>query len=810
MALVTKKIHDLAKEYKVSAHAMLKIIQDMGYPIKSHMSVATPDVVNAVSLKFAQERRQAKMEMDQKRKATLEAERTKVEAEVRTKAEAVAAAKAAASPASVLARIDGLTRGKLIKAAPPKEKEKEKEKEKDLPEKPKGKVHERTVVPVVPVLVVPKVETPEDDNLAAMLKKAEQKKKRKDRKKKKDRRVVNQAEVAKSFRATMADLSGGKPKRKYRKTEADGEVSTEDLNVVEVSEFMSVAELAKLMDHKAAEVVAKLMELGMLATINQRLDMDSIEMVAGEFGFTVRLQAEIGEEAREVEVEGQLEVRAPVVTVMGHVDHGKTSLLDYIRKTNVVAGEAGAITQHIGAYEVQHNKHRIVFLDTPGHEAFTAMRSRGAQITDIVVLIVAADEGVRPQTVEAIDHARAASVPIVVALSKIDKPGANLDNVRTELSKHGLLVEEWGGKTIAVPISSKSGEGIDRLLEMILLQAEMLDLKADPMIRGQGVVVDAKLEKGRGSVVTVLIQRGTCRVGDPIVAGTYSGHVRTIHNDRDQRLDKIGPATPAQITGLAGVPQAGDTFLVVKDDQEAREITARRGQVKREYDARRPQGAISLEQVFNRIKEGQIKEVRLIIKADVDGSAEVLADTLGKIETSEVKTSIIRRGVGAITESDVLLAAASDAIIIGFQVSPDPRARELAAQEKVDIRRYEVIYEAENDVKKALEGLLSPTLTEQFVGLAEVREIFKVPKTGVVAGCYVREGRVSRKDRVRLTRDGKQVYAGNISSLRRFKDDTREVKEGFECGIGIENYNDIKVGDLIEALEVVETARTLG
>jgi translation initiation factor IF-2 len=808
MALVTKKIHDLAKEYKVSAHAMLKIIQDMGYPIKSHMSVATPDVVNAVSLKFAQERRQAKLEMDQKRKATLEAERSKVEAEVRTKAEAVAAAKAAASPASVLARIDGLTRGKLIKAAPPKEKEKEKEK--DLPEKPKGKVRERTVELVVPVVVVPKVETPEDDNLAAMLKKAEQKKKRKDRKKKKDRRVVNQAEVAKSFRATMADLSGGKPKRKYRKTEAEGEASAEDMNVVEVSEFMSVAELAKLMDHKAAEVVAKLMELGMLATINQRLDMDSIEMVAGEFGFTVRLQAEIGEEAREVEVEGQLEVRAPVVTVMGHVDHGKTSLLDYIRKTNVVAGEAGAITQHIGAYEVQHNKHRIVFLDTPGHEAFTAMRSRGAQITDIVVLIVAADEGVRPQTVEAIDHARAASVPIVVALSKIDKPGANLDNVRTELSKHGLLVEEWGGKTIAVPISSKSGEGIDKLLEMILLQAEMLDLKADPMIRGQGVVVDAKLEKGRGSVVTVLIQRGTCRVGDPIVAGTFSGHVRTIHNDRDQRLVKIGPATPAQITGLAGVPQAGDTFLIVKDDQEAREITARRGQVKREYDARRPQGAISLEQVFNRIKEGQIKEVRLIIKADVDGSAEVLADTLGKIETSEVKTSIIRRGVGAITESDVLLAAASDAIIIGFQVSPDPRARELAAQEKVDIRRYEVIYEAENDVKKALEGLLSPTLTEQFVGLAEVREIFKVPKAGVVAGCYVREGRVSRKDRVRLTRDGKQVYAGNISSLRRFKDDTREVKEGFECGIGIENYNDIKVGDLIEALEVVETARTLG
>ncbi|MEW5795456.1 MAG: translation initiation factor IF-2 [Candidatus Zixiibacteriota bacterium] len=786
MAVVTKKIHDLAKEYKVSAHAMLKIVQDMGYPVKSHMAAATPDIVNAVSLKFAQERRQAKLEMEQKRKAALDAERHRLEIEARAKAEAEAAAKAAAE-ANTLAKIDGLTRGKLIKAAPPKVAE-----------------------PVVAPVVIPPVVVEEDDNLAAMLKKAEQKKKRKDRKKKKERRVVDQVEVAKSFRATMADLSGGKPKRKYKKAASDDDTGIENPNQIEVNEFMSVAELAKLMDHKPAEVVAKLMELGMLATINQRLDMDTIEMVASEFGYDVKLQAEIGEEAREEEHEEQLALRAPVVTVMGHVDHGKTSLLDYIRKTNVVAGEAGAITQHIGAYEVVHNDSRIVFLDTPGHEAFTAMRSRGTQITDIVVLIVAADEGVRPQTIEAIDHARAAGVPIVVAISKIDKPGANPDEVRNQLAKQNLLVEAWGGKTIAVNISSKSGEGIDKLLEMILLQAEMLDLKADPSIRGQGVVVDSKLEKGRGPVATVLIQRGTLRVGDPIVAGVYSGHVRTVHNDRDQRLDTIGPSTPAQVTGLSGVPQAGDSFLVVKDDQEAREITARRGQIKREYDARRPQGAISLDKVFSRIQEGQIQEVRLIIKADVDGSAEVLADTLGKIETSEVKTAIIRRGVGPVTESDVLLAAASDAIIIGFQVGPDLRARELAAREKVDIRRYEVIYEAEEDVKKALEGLLAPTVSEQFVGMAEVREIFKVPRVGVIAGCYVREGRVSRKDRVRLTRDGKTVYTGNIASLKRFKDDAREVKEGFECGIGIENFNDIKVGDMIEAIEVVETARTLG
>jgi translation initiation factor IF-2 len=494
---------------------------------------------------------------------------------------------------------------------------------------------------------------------------------------------------------------------------------------------------------------------------------------------------------------------------MGHVDHGKTSLLDYIRKTNVVGGEAGAITQHIGAYEVEHDGNRIVFLDTPGHEAFTAMRSRGTQITDIVVLIVAADEGVQPQTVEAIDHARAANVPIIVAISKIDKPGANPDEVKGQLAKHNLLSEDWGGKIIMVGISSKSGEGIDKLLEMILLQSEMMDLKADPEIRAQGVIVDARLERGRGAVATVLIQTGQCEVGDPIVAGVNRGHIRTIVDDRDQQLKKIGPATPAQITGLDGVPQAGDTFLAVKDDQEAREITAKRSQIKREYDARRPQGGVTLEKVFSQIKEGQIQELRLIIKGDVDGSVEVLSDTLGKIETDEVKTHIIRRGVGAITESDVLLAAASDAIIIGFQVTPDPRARELAQTEKVDIRRYDIIYEAEEDVKRALEGMLAPELSERFAGLAEVRDTFKVPKIGVIAGCYVKEGKISRNDRVRLARDGKTIYTGTISSLKRFKEDAKEVKEGFECGIGLENYNDIKVGDLIEAVEVVETARTL-
>jgi translation initiation factor IF-2 len=808
MAVTTKRIHDLAKQYKVSSHALLKIVQDLGYPIKSHMSVATPDVVNAVSLKFAQERQQAKAEMEQKRKATREAERAKAEAAAKVKAEKAAQDKARNS-AQTLARIDGLTRGKLIKAAP---------KVPDPPPKPVGKPAAKPAArsavkpsgkpapagaPATPAAPGAK------PTVATMLKKAEQKKRRKDRKKKRERRQVNQTEVAKSFRATMADLSGGKTKRKYKKavTDADGQLG--DTNIIEVSEFMSVAELSKVMDLKPAEVVAKLMEMGMLATINQRLDMDTIEMVAAEFEFGVKQQEDIGTETKQEENKEELVTRAPVVTVMGHVDHGKTSLLDYIRKTNVVATEAGAITQHIGAYEVNHDDHRIVFLDTPGHEAFTAMRSRGAQITDIVVLIVAADEGMRPQTIEAIDHARAGSVPIVVAISKIDKPGAKPDDIRTQLANHNLLVEDWGGKVIAVDISSKTGEGIDKLLEMILLQAEMLDLQADPTIRGQGIVVDSRLEKGRGSVATVLVQRGNCKIGDPIVAGIHRGRIRTIHNDREDRLDAIGPATPAQITGLSGVPQAGDSFLVVKDDQEAREITSKRAQIKREHDSRRPQGAVTLERVFDQIQDGQIQEVRLIIKGDVDGSVEVLSDTLGKIATDEVRTAIIHQGVGAITESDVLLAAASDAIIMGFQVGPDPRARELAAKEKVDIRRYEVIYEAETDVKKALEGLLAPALSEELVGMAEVRELFKVPKIGVIGGCQVKEGRITRKDKVRLVRDGKTIYTGNISSLRRFKDDAREVKEGFECGIGIENYNDIKVGDQIEAIEIIETARTL-
>jgi translation initiation factor IF-2 len=731
-----KRIYELAKEYKISSNAMLTILRELSFNPKSHMSVATDEMIDAVKKKFAEEKQEAKKEMEQREQVREAVQRSAT-------------------------RIGGF----------------------------------RIDDSLAPV--------------AGLMRRLERRHKRKEKRKRKSRQTVDKAEVVKSFRTTMAHLSGTKPKRKHHhsSTAVVGEEQPE--NVLEVNEYMSVAELAKLMDRKPAELIAKLFEMGMMATINQRLDMDTIEMVAAEFGFDVRQMEEVGEFAKEQEREENLERRAPVVTIMGHVDHGKTSLLDYIRKTNVVAREAGAITQHIGAYEVYHDGGRITFLDTPGHEAFTAMRARGTQITDIVVLVVAADDGVRPQTVEAIDHARAANVPIIVAINKIDKPNANPDNVRTQLSNYNLVAEEWGGKNIMVEVSAKTGEGVDKLLEMILLQAEIMDLKADPSIRGNGVVIDARLEKGRGPVTTVLIQKGRCSIGDPIVAGTFYGRVRTIVNDREQPLRSIGPSTPAQITGLNGVPQAGDSFMVVKSDQEAKEIVVKRSQIKREQEARRLRGRVTLDKVFDQIKEGQIKELRLVIKGDVDGSVEALADTLGKIVTDEVQTNIIHKGVGGITESDVLLAAASDAIIIGFQVSVEARAREIAKKEQVDIRIYDIIYEAERDVKQAVAGLLAPTVKEKFVGLAEVRNLFKIPRVGTIAGSYVKEGRLNRNDRIRLIRDGKVIHTGSVASLKRFKDDVREVKEGFECGIGLENFNDLKVGDLIEAFELVEEARTL-
>ena len=737
MTQETMRIYQLAKEFKISSSAMLKILLDLKFKPKSHMSVATPEMVTATKNKFAQKKQEAKQEMAQRKQVKDAVDKS------------------------------GIKIGSI-------------------------KVADST------------------SDMAGLMRKIVKKQRKKERRRKKDRRVIDKTAVAKSFKATMANLSGTKTRRKYKKAgESNSGVDVRPENLLEVNEFMSVAELAKIMDLKPAELIAKLFELGMMATINQRLDMDTIEMLASEFEFEVTQVAEVGEEALEEEHQESLVTRAPIVTVVGHVDHGKTSLLDFIRHTNVAAGEAGAITQHIGAYRVEHKGNHIVFLDTPGHEAFTAMRARGVHLTDIVILVVAADDGVRPQTIEAINHALAANAPIIVAINKIDKPTANPDSVRTQLTEHNLVSEQWGGKTIMVEISAKTGENVDKLLEMILIQAEMMDLHADPTIRGQGIVIDSRLEKGRGPVVTVLIHKGTYQIGDSIVAGICSGHVRTITDDRDRNLTLAGPSTPIQVTGLNGVPQAGDILMTVKNDQEAKEITVKRNQIKREQDIRLTHGRMTLDKVFDRIKEGQIKEVRLILKADVNGSVEALNDTLSRIATDEVKANIIHSGVGTITESDVLLAAASDAIVIGFHVTPDVRAREVAQRENIDIRLYDIIYEAESDIKKALEGLLSPTITEEFVGAAEVRTLFRIPKIGMIAGSYVKEGYINRKDKIRIVRDGKIIHKGTLSSLKRFKDDTREVKEGFECGIGIENFDDLKVGDIVEGLKIVETARTL-
>jgi translation initiation factor IF-2 len=583
----------------------------------------------------------------------------------------------------------------------------------------------------------------------------------------------------------------------------------EPTNIIRVNEYISVAELASLMGVKPAEVISKCLELGLLATINQRLDMDSIETIALEFGFSVEPVKEIGlEEEGETEEEEDLRTRPPIITIMGHVDHGKTSLLDYIRKSNIIGGESGGITQHIGAYEVKVSGGSITFLDTPGHQAFTSMRARGVQITDIVVLVIAADDSVMPQTIEAIDHARAAGVSIIVAINKMDLPQAKSEPIKSELSKLNLMPEEWGGSTIMVEISAKTGKGVSKLLEMILLQAEMMELKANPNRKALGVVVESEISRGRGTTITVLIQKGTLRIGDPFVTGPHYGRVRAMFNERGNPVVEAGPSTPVQVLGSSGIPQAGDTFIVTANEIEAREIANKRMRVKREQDIRQVKRA-SLSDIYEHIEEGKIKELKLILKGDVGGSVEALSDTLEKISTPEVKVRVIHKGMGSINESDVLLAAASDAIIIGFHVRPDFRARELAAKEKVDIRLYDVIYEIEANIKKALEGLLEPEITETVLGSSEVRNVFKISGIGQVAGCFVQQGSIKKGGKVRVIRDGVVIYDGIVSSLKRFKDDVKEVTNGLECGIRIESYNDVKEGDVLEAYEVKELARKL-
>jgi translation initiation factor IF-2 len=593
---------------------------------------------------------------------------------------------------------------------------------------------------------------------------------------------------------------------------SEQEAETDVVKKIKVTEFIPVSELASLMNVTPTQIISACFSLGVFVSINQRLPADVIETVALEFGYEVEFINVTDTEKLEEEEDKPEDLlpRPPIVTIMGHVDHGKTSLLDYIRSTNIVAGEAGGITQHIGAYEVTlpESGKQITFLDTPGHEAFTAMRARGAQLTDIVVIVVAADDNVMPQTKEAISHALAANVPMVIAINKIDKPDANPDNIRQQLSNMNILVEEWGGKYQCQEISAKKGTGVNELLEKILLEAEMLELKANPNRNASGSVIEASLDKGRGYVSTVMVQKGTLKVGDMIVAGQYYGKVKAMTNERGIKVLKAGPSTPVQVLGLNGAPAAGDTFKVYSNEQEAKEIANKRATILREQGIR-AQKHITLDEIGRRLKLGNFKEIKIIVKGDVDGSVEALSDALLRLSTEEIQISIVLRGVGAITENDVNLAAASDAIIVAFQVRPTPQARAAAERESIEIRYYSIIYDAIEDVKKAMEGMLAPKFEEKIVGNVEVRETFKISKVGTIAGCYVLDGKISRNSNIRIIRDGIVVHTGELDSLKRFKDDVKEVLKGFECGIKIKNFNDIQVGDIIEAFEQVEVKRKL-
>jgi translation initiation factor IF-2 len=633
---------------------------------------------------------------------------------------------------------------------------------------------------------------------------------------------VDEEEVQKQIKETLARLTTkGKSKgSRYRreKREAISQKHREvedkieqDKNILKVTEFVSVNELAIMMNTPVTDIISTCMNLGLFVSINQRLDAETMALLADEFGYKVEfVSAELLEAVKEeVDTEEELKPRPPIVTVMGHVDHGKTKLLDYIRRTNVIAGEAGGITQHIGAYAVRLDDGRqITFLDTPGHEAFTAMRARGAQITDIAIIVVAADDGVMPQTVEAINHASAAGVPMVFAINKIDKPTANPDKIKEALANMNYLVEDWGGKYQSQEISAKSGLNIDILLDKVLLEAELLDLKANPNKPAIGTVIESSLDKGRGFTATVLVKAGTLRVGDIMLAGSCFGHIKAMHNERGNKIEEVGPATPALILGLNGAPQAGDKFNIMDSDRDAKDIATKRAQLQREQGLR-TQKHITLDEIGRRIAIGNFQELNIIVKGDVDGSVEALGDSLIKLSTPEIQLNIIHKAVGQISESDVLLAAASNAIIVGFQVRPSMSARKLAEKEEIDIRLYSIIYDAIEEIRAAMEGMLSPEVKEEIVATLEIREIFKVTKVGTVAGCYVKEGKITRSTKVRVIRDGIVIYTGELGSLKRFKDDVKEVVGGYECGLNIQNFNDIKAGDIIEGYQEVEIKKTL-
>jgi translation initiation factor IF-2 len=852
------RIYKLATEYNLSADSLVEFLNGKGFKVKNHMSLLEDDMIEAIHVNYKKEIEKAQhhykklAEFHQKRaeRAIKDAKEEGKEVEVKEAlpvAESVepeSIIKATEKAVEEVAQIESekqvqpsLEEKTADSVESAKETKDEKEKESRVP-KPKG----LKVIGRMDLDEKKKKEEPTKTDGAKPESEKEEaaKKKRKPRvrkkkatgvveetpeakKKKRVRRFeVDEREVKEAIRKTLMSMDDASApgrasarKRKRKEREALEEKRLEEKSIagklLKVNEYISVSELANLMNVPVSDVITKCIELGLMVSINQRLDVETITLVADEFEFDIELQEEYTSDAVEDSDDEQeeLQSRPPVVTIMGHVDHGKTSLLDYIRRTNVVAGESGGITQHIGAYKViLDNGRSITFLDTPGHEAFTAMRARGAQLTDIVVLVVAADDAVMPQTIEAINHAQAAGVPIVVAINKIDKPGANPERLKQQLADRNILVEEWGGKYQSVEISAKHGTKVDQLLEKIVLEAEILDLKANPERLARGVVVESELDKGKGITGTILVQKGTLKIGDPFIAGIYQGKVRAMFDERGNKVVEAPPATPVLVLGFEGPPQAGDSFVVVESERVARDIGIKRQQLKREQDQKQIHH-LTLDEVAKQISIGGVKELPLIVKGDVDGSVEALSDSLLKLSTEEVKINVIHKGVGGISESDVLLADASRAIIIGFHVRPNLNARKLAEKQLVDIRLYSVIYNAINEVKSALEGLLSPIISEEVTATLEVRDIFKVPKFGTVAGCYVLEGKIARSNKIRLIREGIVIYEGDIGTLKRFKDDVREVDAGYECGLNIANYNDVKVSDIIESYKLIETKKTL-
>jgi translation initiation factor IF-2 len=803
--MAKEKVYKLAQEFKVSSEALVQMLRQMGITVKSHMSTVDENLRDEIKKKFESERAEIKKEYERKKQIIIKAKEEFAKVDKPAPLPEPPKEVIKPQPAPVVAPVseenrerDRKLRNRVYSAA-------EFNRDEASP-----RIKSMDFIKITPPVAGAAPSAPSGGRTDS--RPSFKKGKKKSGKKKFARPEIDEMQLKATIKKTLAKIGSGSERKKYKKELRPKEDGPElEKKILNVSEFVTVSELTNMMHAAVSEVIAKCLELGLFVTINQRLDFETIELVADEFGYTAQLMTEYAPDAEETEEEdagGNLEPRAPVVTVMGHVDHGKTSLLDYIRKTNVIAGEAGGITQHIAAYEVVTAHGAITFLDTPGHEAFTAMRARGSQITDVIVLIVAADAGVMPQTKEAIDHARAANVPIVVAINKVDLPTANVDRVKSELANYNVLVEGYGGQVTCVEISAKTGKGVDKLLEILSLETQIMELNANPEGQARGVVIESELDKGKGPVATVLIQKGTLVKGDAFITGIHYGRVRDLFNDRGAIVENARPSQPVLVLGLSGTPQAGDSFRVVFDEKDAREISARRRLAQKERELRKL-GGVSLDHLYEAIKAGKVKTLNLIIKGDVDGSVEALASSLEKLSTGEIKIHVIHKSVGAIKESDISLALASKAIIIGFHLNPNSKIRELAKKDGVDIRIFRIIYEAIDAMKNAMEGMLDPETKETIIAQVEVRQIIKVTKSGIIAGCFVVSGMLRNGSKARVIRDDVELTDAKISSLRRHKDDVREVAAGFECGLTLDTFSDFKENDRIEVYEETQVARKL-